>query len=100
LKDLINLIFKHGITEIGHSLESYMHQMYLLQHVQWAMAAISAAPESRVLTHPITIAAGNWTAGTGTLPGNLTMITLAHWKDGRIAQEYLFMQNPSTAAGG
>jgi hypothetical protein len=24
LKDLINLIFKHGITEIGHSLESYM----------------------------------------------------------------------------
>jgi hypothetical protein len=70
------------------------------QHVQWAMAAISAAPESRVLTHPITIAAGNWTAGTGTLPGNLTMITLAHWKDGRIAQEYLFMQNPSTSAGG
>ena len=70
------------------------------QHVQWAMAAISAAPESRVLAHPIKIAAGNWTAGTGTLPGNLTMVTLAHWKDGRIAQEYLFMQNPSTAARG
>ena len=32
------------------------------QHVQWAMAAISAAPESRVLAHPIKIAAGNWTA--------------------------------------
>ena len=29
------------------------------QHVQWAMAAISAAPESRVLTHPIKIAAGS-----------------------------------------
>jgi hypothetical protein len=70
------------------------------QHVQWAMAAISAAPESRVLSHPIRIAAGNWTAGTGTLPGNLTMITLAYWKDGRIAQEYLFMQNPSTSTGG
>jgi hypothetical protein len=68
------------------------------QHVQWAMAAISAAPDSRVLGHPIKIAAGNWTAGTGTLPGNLTMVTLAHWKDGRIAQEYLFMQNPTTAA--
>jgi hypothetical protein len=70
------------------------------QHVQWAMAAISAAPESRALAHPIKIAAGNWTAGTGTLPGNLTILTLAHWKDGRIAQEYLFMHNPSTAARG
>ena len=47
------------------------------QHVQWAMAAISAQPESRVLAHPIKIAAGNWTAGTGTLPGNLTMVTVA-----------------------
>jgi hypothetical protein len=28
LERLINLIFKHGITEIGHSLESYMHPMY------------------------------------------------------------------------
>jgi hypothetical protein len=64
------------------------------QHVQWAMAAISAAPESRVLTHPIKIAAGNWTAVTGTLSGNLTMVTVAHWENGRIAEEYLFMQNP------
>jgi hypothetical protein len=64
------------------------------QHVQWAMAAISAAPESRVLAHPIKIAAGNWTAVTGTLPGNVTMVTVAHWEDGRIAEEYLFMQNP------
>jgi hypothetical protein len=66
------------------------------QHVQWAMAAISAAPESRVLAHPIKIATGNWTAVTGTLPGNITMVTVAHWEDGRIAQEYLFMQNPTT----
>jgi hypothetical protein len=60
------------------------------QHVEWAMAFTSAEPESRVLAHPIKIAAGNWTAVTGTLPGNATMITLAHWEDGRIAEEYLF----------
>jgi hypothetical protein len=64
------------------------------QHVQWAMAAISSAPESRVISHPIKIAAGNWTAVTGTLPGNVTMVTVAHWEDSRIAEEYLFMQNP------
>jgi hypothetical protein len=28
LKDLMNLIFKHGIIEIGHSLERCMHPMY------------------------------------------------------------------------
>jgi hypothetical protein len=60
------------------------------QHVQWSMAFTSANPESKVLAHPIKIAAGNWTAVTGTLPGNSTMITLAHWEDGRIAEEYLF----------
>jgi hypothetical protein len=65
------------------------------QHLQWAMEAVSAAPESRVLAHPIKIAAGDWTAVTGTLPGNLTMVTVAHWEDGRIAEEYLFMHNPA-----
>jgi len=70
------------------------------QHVHWSMAEISAQPESRVLSHPIKIAAGNWTVGTGILPGNLTMVTVAHWKDGRIAQEYLFMQNPRPSVRG
>jgi hypothetical protein len=60
------------------------------QFVQGAMAFTSAEPESRVLAHPIKIAAGNWTAVTGTLPGNVTTITLAHWEDGRIVEEYLF----------
>jgi hypothetical protein len=64
------------------------------QHLQWAMAAVAADPESsKVLAHPIKIAAGDWTAVTGTLPGNLTMVTVAHWEDGRIAEEYLFLQN-------
>jgi hypothetical protein len=62
------------------------------QHVQWAMAVISAAPDSRILAHPIKIAAGNWTAVTGTLPGNVTMVTVVHWKNGRIAEKYLFTQ--------
>jgi hypothetical protein len=64
------------------------------QHLQWAMAAVSAQPESRVLAHPIKIAAGNWTVVTGALPGNLTMVTVAHWEEGRIAEEYLFLQSP------
>jgi hypothetical protein len=64
------------------------------QHLQWAVAAVAADPESKILTHPIKIAAKDWTAVTETLPGNLTMITLARWEDGRIAEEYLFLQSP------
>jgi hypothetical protein len=63
------------------------------QHVQWAMATMSDALE--ISAHPIKIAAGNWTAVTGTLPGNVTMATVAHWENGRIAEEYLFMQGPN-----
>jgi hypothetical protein len=94
---------KHGTIEIGHSSERYMTLMYwswtygnttrgIEQHLQWAMAAISSEPDSRILAHPIKIAAGNWTAVTGILPGNVTMVTVAHWEDGRIAEEYLFTQ--------
>ena len=64
------------------------------QHLQWGTAFVEASPESKILSHPIKIAAGDWTAVTGTLPGNLTMLTLARWEDGRIAEEYLFLQSP------
>jgi hypothetical protein len=64
------------------------------QHLQWAMAFVAAQPESKVSAHPIKIAAGDWTVATGTLPGNLTMLTLARWEDGRMAEEYLFLQGP------
>jgi hypothetical protein len=61
------------------------------------MTAVSAAPESstEVLAHPNKIEAEDWAAVKGILPGNLTMVTLAPWEDGRIAEEYLFRNNPS-----
>ena len=66
------------------------------QHLQFGMASVSAAPEDlKILDHPIKIAAGNWTAVTGTLPGNMTMMTLARWEDGRIAEEYIWIPSPS-----
>ena len=65
------------------------------EHLEFGMAALSAAAEDlKILDHPIKIAAGDWTAVTGALPGNLTMLTLARWEDGRIAEEYLFLQSP------
>jgi hypothetical protein len=65
------------------------------QHLQWAENAVASQPDSKIVSHPIKIAAGNWTAVTGTLPGNNTMMTLAHWEDGKITEEHLFLQMPS-----
>lgn len=68
------------------------------EHVAWAKETQASAP-STITAHPIKIAVGNWTAVTGNLTGtvlatgessNSTMITLAHWEDGRIVEEYLF----------
>jgi hypothetical protein len=68
------------------------------QHLQWANKSLSSTP-SIILAHPIKIAAGNWTAVTGNSTRtnlstgesfNSTMVTVAHWKDGRILEEYLF----------
>ena len=52
------------------------------QHLQWAKNAVAFHPDSKIVSHLIKIASGNWTAVTGTLPGNVTMMTLAYWKEG------------------
>jgi len=52
----------------------------------------------QITAHPIKIGQGEWTAVVGetitTLPDGKTlkgsMCTIAHWKDGRIVEEYLF----------
>lgn len=64
-------------------------------HLKWAKNLVAVQPDSKIVSHPIKIAAGNWTVVTGTLPGNITMITLAHWDDGKISEEHLFWQMPA-----
>jgi hypothetical protein len=65
------------------------------QHLQWAKKVVAFQPDSKLVSHPIKIAAGNWTAVTGILSGNITMMTLAHWENGKITEEHLFWQMPS-----
>jgi hypothetical protein len=68
--------------------------LLLNPHLKWAKNVVAFQPDSKIVSHPIKIAAGNWTAVTGTLPGNIAMMTLAHWEDGKITEEYLFSQMP------
>jgi len=51
--------------------------------------------QHRSIGSSIKIEAEDWAAVKGILPGNLTMVTLAPREDGRIAEEYLFRNNPS-----
>ena len=61
------------------------------QHLQWAKNAVAFHPDSKIVSHPITIAAVNWTAVTNTLPGNVAMMTLAYWEEGWQNNEGVFV---------
>jgi len=72
------------------------------------------APDTRIKTHPIKIAEGEWTSVVGVMEGTftkpmpigegktipptgkafkLTMCTVGHWKNGTMDAEYLFWDN-------
>lgn len=60
-------------------------------HVAWAKEFIAANPDTyKILSHPIRVGAGDWTAVTGVLQDGTTMATFARWENGQIAEEYLF----------
>lgn len=63
----------------------------LYQHLQWAKDAVAFHLYSKIVSHPIKISAGNWTAVTGTLPGNVIMMTLANWEEGWQNNEGIFV---------
>ncbi len=62
-------------------------------HIQWALEAAKSG--NTIVAHPIKIAAGNWTVVTGISSENVSMVTVARWDEGRIAEEYTFTQNPT-----
>ena len=72
------------------------------------------APDTRIKEHPIRIASGDWTAVTGIMEGTfskpmpigdgktiaptgksfkLTMVTIGHWKNGVMDEEWLMWDN-------
>ncbi len=83
-------------------------------HVEDLKAMFVFAPDTRIKEHPIRIASGEWTAVTGIMEGTftqpmpigegktipptdkpfkLTMVTIGHWKDGVMDEEWLMWDN-------
>lgn len=73
------------------------------------------APDTRIREHPVRIASGDWTSVIGVMEGTFTrpmptpngpiaptgkafrlqMVTVGHWKNGTMDEEYLFWDNAS-----
>jgi hypothetical protein len=45
----------------------------------------------QVASHPIRSGSGEWTCVVGEFEGGGRMVTLAKWRDGAIAEEYLWI---------
>jgi predicted ester cyclase len=82
------------------------------KHIEDLKALFVWAPDVSVKAHPIRFGSGSWTAATGVLTGTFTrpmptpdgktvaptgkrfaisMATMAHWVNGRIDHEWLFL---------
>jgi hypothetical protein len=62
-------------------------------HVQWALE--TAKSDNKIIAHPIKIAVDDWTVVTGITAENISMVTVARWEDGKIDEEYVFIQTPT-----
>jgi len=83
-------------------------------HIKDLSGQFAFAPDTRIKEHPIRIASGDWTAVTGVMEGTfskpmpigdgktipptgksfkLTMVTIGHWKDGVMDEEWLMWDN-------
>lgn len=60
-------------------------------HVDYLQPIRAAHPEFVIESHPIRIAAGDWTVVTGRFTNGQTMATVARWADDQIAEEYVFV---------
>jgi hypothetical protein len=45
----------------------------------------------QVASHPISFGAGEWTCVVGEFAGGGRMVTIAKWRDGAIAEEYIWL---------
>lgn len=109
--DLLNVSHANDIVvhwPDGHQTEG------IEKHIEDLRAMFLFAPDTKIEEHPIKFGSGEWTCVTGVMSGTfsksmpmgkgktipptgkkfkLTMCTVAHWKDGKMIEEYLFWDN-------
>lgn len=84
------------------------------KHIKDLKAMFVYAPDTKIKVHPIRFGSGEWTCVTGIMTGTfsrlmpvgyvktisptwkklkLNMVTIGHWKDGKMDHEWLFWDN-------
>ena len=56
-----------------------------------AMVETSGGSPAQITSHPIRFGSGEWTCVVGEFQGGGRMVTVAKWRDGAIAEEYIWM---------
>ena len=86
------------------------------QHIDMLTPLFAFAPDTKITSHPVMFGSGDWTAVIGEMEGTfskpmnigngktipptgkkfkLSMSTIAHWKGGKMIEEYLHWDNQS-----
>jgi hypothetical protein len=82
-------VFGNGFSTVGMEAHEAMLRQFMAQ-----------TPDAKIDQHFPNVAKGEWTGVVGLImPENFKMATIAKWKEGRIAEEYLFFSMvPADAA--
>lgn len=67
-----------------HGIQEHIHAMQ-------AFAESTGGRPVQVKSHPIGFGSGEWTCVVGELADGSRMVTVAKWRDGVIAEEYIWM---------
>lgn len=59
-------------------------------HVEQSKRFLATTPGGKVAAHPISFGSGAWTCTIAELTGGQKMVIVCRWRDGRIAEEYVF----------
>jgi hypothetical protein len=88
-------VFSHLHTDDVHvDFGGYVTEG-LQAHVDAMKGSISSSGHTKVTSHPIRIASGEWTCVVGAIDNGARMVTVARWRDGAVAEEYIWMNSVS-----
>ena len=73
----------HG-QPLTHGIEEHIDAMK-------AMVQATAGTPAQIRSHPIRFGSGDWTCVVGEFENGSRMVTVAKWRDGAIAEEYIWM---------
>jgi hypothetical protein len=61
------------------------------EHIEAMKAMVGNGTPPQITSHPIRFGTGDWTCVVGEFENGSRMVTVAKWRDGAIAEEYIWM---------